>query len=183
MKKLLIILAVGLSLSAYSQQVNPTGTVSNLSIVQTSICACDSVEFNFIFRENAQGTVPFNIWAKNGSQYLLIHSFDRMDISQMPTTPVGNFYNDTIYHSTMTIPCDILTKLNLNFPYFSVQFTLKDGVSEGLGVVNCTVGVEEYEMDGQEVKYYNFNGQIVQPKQGELLIKQVGKTRIKVLIQ
>jgi hypothetical protein len=31
--------------------------------------------------------------------------------------------------------------------------------------------------------YYNFSGQIVEPKQGELLIKQVGNKRIKVLIQ
>lgn len=180
-----MILAVGLSLSTYSQQVNPTGTVSTLSISQTSVCACDSVDFSFIFRGNTQLVNPpkFNIWAKNGSQYLLIHSFDWIDISKMGTSPVGNFYNDTLYFSRMFIPCDLLEKLNLNFPSFSVQFTLKDNITEGLVVVNCTVGIEEYEIDGQEVKCYNFNGQIVQPKQGELLIKQVGKTRIKVLIQ
>jgi len=185
MKKLLIILAVGLSLSANSQQVNPTGTVSSLSISQTSVCLCDSVDFSFIFRENTPLVNPpkFNIWAKEGSNYVLVHSFDWMDISQMGTSPVGNLYNDTIYFSKMLIPCNLLTSLNLNFPSFNVQFTFKDLATEGLGVVNCTVGIDEYSADEEVVKYYNFSGQVVEPKQGELLIKQVGKTRIKVLIQ
>lgn len=187
MKKLIIILAVGLSLSAYSQQVNPTGTVSNLSIFQTSVCACDSVDVSFIYRNVYPMPAPydFSIWAKNGSNKVLVHTFDYTDIYKMGTSPVGNFYNDTLYFSRMFIPCDLLSKLNLNFPYYSVSFTFDymNGPNEGLAVVNCTVGIEEYEVDGQEVKYYNFNGQIVQPKQGELLIKQVGKTRIKVLIQ
>ena len=184
MKKLLIILAVGLSLSVYSQQVNPTGTVSNLSISQTSICACDSVDFSFIFRENTQGAVPFSIWAKEGNKEVLVHSFDRIDISQMGTSPVGNLYQDTIYFSRMFIPCDLLSKLNLGgFPSFNVTFNFKDDNTEKLRVTDCTVGIDELLPDSAPLIYYNFSGQIVEPKQGELLIKQVGNKRIKVLIQ
>jgi hypothetical protein len=188
MKKLLIILAVGFSSIAYSQQVNPTGTVSNLSISQVSVCLCDSVDFNFIYRNvyPMPAAYDFSIWAKNGSKKVLVHTFDYTDIYKMGTSPVGNFYNDTIYFSRMYIPCDLLSKLDLgSFNSITVQFTFDymNGPNEGLGVVNCTVGIDEYELNDATPIYYNFSGQIVEPKQGELLIKQVGKTRIKVLIQ
>jgi len=185
MKKLLIILAVGLSLSAYSQQANPTGTVSDLSVSQGSVCLCDSVDISFIFRDVSPLPPPsdFNIWAKDGSNYHLVKSFDYTDIQNMTSAAVGNFYNDTIYSTKMIIPCDLLFKLNVNGGVAIVGFTFKDGISETAIVYNCTVGIEEYELDNSPAVYYNFSGQIVEPKQGELLIKKVGKTRIKVLIQ
>ena len=169
-------MAVGLSLSAYSQQVNPTGTVSNLSIFQTSVCACDSVDVSFIYRNVVTLPPPqdFVIFYKQfGDPYVSYYKFDYTDIYKMGTSPLGL---DTIYFFRMAAPCQAAKF------YFSFS-NMNGGISEGLSVVDCTVGIEEYEIDGQEVKYYNFNGQIVQPKQGELLIKQVGKTRIKVLIQ
>jgi len=186
MKKLLIILAVGLSLSVYSQQVNPTGTVSNLSISQTSICACDSVDFSFIFRNKAVLPPPsdFYIWAKEGNKEVLVHTFDYTDIYKMGTSPVGNLYQDTIYFSRMFIPCDLLSKLDLGgFNSFNVTFNFKDDNTEKLRVADCTVGIDELLPDSATPIYYNFSGQIVEPKQGELLIKQVGNKRIKVLIQ
>jgi hypothetical protein len=184
MKKLLIILAVGLSLSANSQQVNPTGTVMTLSVFQPSICQCDSVEFSFVFRDVAIQPPPqdFFIWAKNLNTHVLIHTFDYTDIKLMPTSPVGNFYQDTIYFSKMLIPCNLLSKLGVGFD-FSTGITFKDGLSDNLFVKDCLTGVEEYSEDEKVVKYYNFSGQVVEPKQGELLIKQVGNKRIKVLIQ
>lgn len=185
MKKLLIILAVGLSLSVYSQQTNPTGTVSDLSIVQGSVCLCDSVDVSFIFRNKATLPSPsdFYIWAKSGSNYILMHTFDYNDIYQMLATPVGNLYNDTLYHTKVSIPCGLFSNNGISGSAAILPFTFKDGLLETLIVYNCTVGIEEYSADEQTITYYNFNGQVVEPKQGELLIKQVGKTRIKVLIQ
>lgn len=183
MKKLLIILAAVTS-TAYSQQTNPTGTVMNLSITQSSICLCDSVDISFVFRENnTASTIPFHIWAKNVSNYSLVHSFDYNDIYSMGTSPVGNIYNDTIYFTRMAVPCDLLSKLNVSGSAAIIGFTFKDGISENVTTFDCTVGVEEYELNDSNPIYYNFSGQIVEPKQGELLIKQVGNKRIKVLIQ
>jgi hypothetical protein len=178
-------LAVGLSLSVYSQQTNPTGTVSDLSVSQSSVCLCDSVDIIFIYREVSPlpSPIDFNIWAKEGNNYHLVHSFDYNDIKQMSFSPVGNFYNDTLYFTKMFIPCDLLSKLNFGGDIAIISFTFKDGINETAMVKNCTVGIEEYELDNSTAVYYNFSGQIVEPKQGEFLIKQVGNKRIKVLIQ
>jgi len=185
MKKLLIILAVGLSLSDNSQKKNLTGTVSDLSIIQSSVCLCDSVDISFIYRDVTPlpPPSPFSIWAKDGSKYSLVKSFDYTNIQNMWSSAVGNFYNDTLYHTKVGIPCDLLSKLNISGDVGIVTLTFKDGINKPITVYNCTVGIEEYELDNSAAIYYNFSGQIVSPKQGELLIKQVGKTRIKVLIQ
>ena len=185
MKKLLIILAVGLSLSTNAQQTNPTGTVSDLSITQSSVCLCDSVDISFIYRDvyPLPAPVDFNIFAKEGSKYVLVHSFDYTDIQSMGYSPVGNFYNDTIYFTKMFIPCDLLSKLNIGGSGAIVSFTFKDGISETLKVYDCTVGIEEYELNDSAAVYYDFSGNVVDPKVGQLLIKQVGNKRIKVLIQ
>jgi len=183
MKKLLIILAVGLSLSVYSQQVTPTGTVLSLSVSQQSVCQCDSVDFSFIFREKPtfpSSVASFSVYARNASVYVLLKTFTHGDIKLMGTSPVGN--QDTIYFSKMLIPCDLLSKLGVDFDY-TASITFKDGSSEGLFVKNCLVGVDELLPDSATPIYYNFSGQIVEPKQGELLIKQVGNKRIKVLIR
>lgn len=182
MKKLLIILAVGLSLSAYSQVTNSSGTVSTLSVAENSVCICDSVNVSFIYRIQLPISAPidFTIHAKVDNVYRVMYVFNYNDIFKMNKVAIGNIYNDTTYLFKLPILCNSLDGIG-DVAIF--LFTLKDGINKTVLVKNCTVGIEEYEMDGQEVKYYNFNGQIVQPKQGELLIKQVGKTRIKILIQ
>ena len=105
-------------------------------------------------------------------------SFDYLAVLGMTKSVSTNL--DTLYSFNCNIPCNSLDGLG-SAAIFLV--TLKDGINNTLLVKNCTVGIEEYSDDEEVVKYYNFSGQVVQPKQGELLIKQVGKTRIKVLIQ
>lgn len=177
MKKLFIILAVGLSLSVYSQQSNPTGTVSDLSITQLSVCACDSLDVSFMFRDNNLMVNPpkFIIFYKQfGDPYVSYYQFDWTDIYKMGTSPLGL---DTIYLFRMVAPCNKIGSIQFSFS------NMNGGAFESVAVIDCTVGIEEYEQSSLTPIYYNFSGQIVEPKQGELLIKQVGKTRIKVLIQ
>lgn len=175
MKKLYIILAVGISLSVFSQQSNSTGTVSDLSITQVSVCTCDSVDVSFMFRDNhpSIGSPNFKIFYKQfGDLYVSYYEFGWAEIRTMGTSPLGL---DTIYFFRMAAPCQIAMF------YFSFS-NMNGGISESLQIMDCTVGIEEYEQSPLTPIYYNFSGQIVEPKQGELLIKQIDNKRIKVLI-
>lgn len=182
MKKLLLILAVGMSLSANSQQINPSGTVSALSVSEYTACACDSVNVSFVYRIQfpLSSPVDFTIHAQVNGVYRTMKVFNYNDIFKMNKVPVGNIYNDTTYSFKCHILCNSLDGLGATAIFL---FTFKDGINENVTVKDCAVGIEEYLADEEMAIFYNFNGKIVQPKQGELLIKQVGKTRIKILIQ
>jgi len=184
MKKLFIILAVGLSLTVNSQQSNPTGTVSNLSIIEGSVCVCDSINVSFVYRAQVPLSAPtnFTLFAQVSSLYRTMALFNYTDIFKMSKAPVGNFFNDTTYSFKLKIPCNSLEPSGVNTIF---SFTFKDSKIEAVLVKDCTnaVGIEEHEKSILTPIYYNFSGEIVEPKQGELLIKQVGNKRIKVLIK
>jgi len=182
MKKLLIILAVIVSIPAISQQVNPTGTVSSLSVSPTQICVCDSVNISFIYRANTPlpSLTNFTVFAKVNNTYRSMADFNYIDIFGMGKVPVGNVHNDTIYSFKSQIPCNSLDGLGTSALF---NFTLQDGDFNTVLVKDCVVGIEEYNGDNVTPVYYDFYGHIVEPKAGEWLIKQVGTNRIKVLIQ
>lgn len=184
MKKLLIILAAILTLSANSQVTNSSGTVSALSIAQNSVCVCDSVNVSFRYRCQLPLSAPvdFTLHAQVNSVYRTMALLNYNKIFKMSKVPVGNIYNDTTYSFKCPISCNSLAPSGINAIF---SFTFKDAIIIPVLVKNCmdAVGIEEHSADEEVVIFYNFSGQIVEPKQGDLLIKQVGKTRIKVLIQ
>jgi len=182
MKKLLIILAAITSIPAVSQQVNPTGTISILSVSPTQVCVCDSVNISFIYRANIPLASPtdFTVFAKVNNAYRNMADFNYMDIFGMDKVPVGNFHNDTTYSFKSKIPCNSLDGLGSSALF---NFTLQDGDFNPVLVKDCVVGIEEYNKYDVIPIYYDFYGRIVEPKQGEWLIKQVGTNRVKVLIQ
>jgi len=182
MKKLLIILAAITSIPAISQQVNPTGTISSLSVTPGQVCICDSVNISFIYRRTSTLFTPtdFTVFAKVNNAYRAMASFDYMDIFGMDKVPVGNFHNDTTYSFKSKIPCNSLDGLGSSALF---SFTLQDGDFNTVLVKDCAVGIEEYNKDNVTPIYYDFYGHIVEPKQGEWLIRQVGTNRVTVLIQ
>ena len=182
MKKLLIILAAIISNAAISQQVNPTGTVSTLSVTPGQICVCDSVKVSFVYRRTATLFSPtnFTVFAKVNNIYRNMAVFSYVEIFKMNKVPVGNFYNDTTYSFKLKIPCNSLDGLGASALF---NFTLQDGNFIPVLVKDCTVGIEEYNKDSATPIYYDFYGRITEPKQGEWLIRQIGTSRVTVLIQ
>lgn len=167
-----------MSLASYSQQILNVGTIDNLSLSSNTVCACGSLTVSFSYTASGliDDTETFKIYGKVGTPLITLIQFNSTSINYMNKTVVGF---DTTYHYTWNVPCGILKGADKILYLVS----LNDGKPSTLLIKDCTVGIEEYELDESKAIYYNFSGQMVESKQGELLIKQVGNKRIKVLIQ
>ena len=178
MKKLLFLLAVSISLTSYSQQILSTGTIDNLSLSAYSVCACGNLTVSFSYTSTGlvNDNQMFKVYGKVNNDYTTLIQFSSTAINLMDKAVVGF---DTTYYYTWKVPCGILKGADKIL--YSVS--LKDGKPSALLIKDCTVGIEEYELEEFKPIYYNLSGQMVEPKQGELLIKQVGNKRIKIIIQ
>ncbi|MFA7287675.1 MAG: hypothetical protein WC055_02245 [Melioribacteraceae bacterium] len=99
---------------------------------------------------------------------------------------INNINNDTAYSFWYKIPCDLINNIGKSGDsQVLIKITLKDGSGIAVLVKLCNLtGINSYEYDKKDVPvYYDMNRVIVAPKSGELLIRQIGINRVKVLIQ
>jgi len=194
MKKLFMVCWLGLTLFAKSQIITPSGVVSNMSLAPSPaiVCACDSVKISFKFKvsgsPNALPGSEFNFYYRYYDTQLMFYKFTLIkslhyyQIWQLVKIPQ---VIDTVYLFWYKIPCDIITKIGTpGATQLLIDFTLNDGTfNHPLLIKDCTTAIGEYESDESTPVYYNMQGQIVEPKQGEILIRLRGRSRVKVLIQ
>lgn len=202
MKKSIILLALlGASLITKSQITTQNGTLTLVSIQPTSVCECDSVYVTLKLKWTSgfidtSNVGDFDLFLRvfdpdlGDNKYLYIRTYTAVDFWEM-THKIPGVTTDTTYSYWQVIPCGIVQEYRLSetATYILAEFTLFGPHITGghpvipLFIKNCAVGIEEYELNGEKCIYYDLFGNVIEPEKNKLMIRQVGRTRQKVIIQ
>nr|WP_298657185.1 hypothetical protein [uncultured Flavobacterium sp.] len=82
---------------------------------------------------------------------------------------------DTIYHLKVRIP--------LSFPLGQATISPDLVTRTPLDIIECVTGIREEELNGVEPIYYDFYGNRIEKRKGEMIIEQRGRYRVKVLYE
>ncbi len=93
-------------------------------------------------------------------------------LSHLPKTMIGT---DTIYHLKVRIP--------LSFPLGQATISPDLVTRTPLDIIECVTGIREEELNGVEPIYYDFYGNRIEKRKGEMIIEQRGRYRVKVLYE
>ncbi len=173
MKKLILLCLLSLTVKSQVQ----TGTVILVNAQPNEVCRGENLTITFKFKGIHDPNKWFSFYYEmpNLAAYPLM--FVQCDTFYTFNKTVVN--SDTIYSFVHNIPptipygvCQLKVAPDHNFP------------GRNLTIKNCGItGIEELEQDESKPIYYDLQGNIIEPRSNELIIKQVGHKRFKVIIE
>lgn len=177
MKKLILLCL--LSLTVRSQP--PTQTVTIINASPTSICRLEAitVEFKYkytgTFDASISNQFSFYYLAQNLAVYQ-IRLIKSKDLFHLNKHLVGS---DTIYSFSEDI--------SISVPLGNYQVRVSPEAmltGKNIEIIDCHLtGIEELQANELKPIYYDLQGNIIEPRSNELIIKQVGHKRFKVIIE
>lgn len=146
------------------------------------LCACDSVQ---ILLKWKQGSYPVNINVgniqTNQSNTVLFKVLSPQDFAEMDKAMDGL---DVVYIFYLKVPCNItqLQPSPINDRVL-IEITFGNEVKNiYVTVTDCVSGIQEYDLNDPQPIYFDLYGHKIEKRANEVIIKQVGNKRTKMLI-
>lgn len=175
MKKIVLLCLLALSIKSQTT----TQTVQITAVNPSHVCRDGEITLEFKFKYT--GTFDTTYYNQFSFRYVSqnltvwpIRTIKARDIFSLSKKLAGT---DTIYYFTQNVDPQ------LSFGDYQVR-VLPEATFTGkiLKIMDC-VGIKEYSPDKEQVIYYNLDGKMIEPVEKQLMIKQVGDRRSKVIIQ
>lgn len=178
MKKLLLTILTILCLKSEAQLAS--GYVSIVNTSTSYVCCDDSIIINFTFHfsGNPDTTQKWQFLLARDPFifYPLSGPMKYTEFYSLPHQLVGS---DTIYSLKVRIPCEFVDLKGEG----ETRVWITSESQYPIFIADCRAGIEEYWLSPKfPSAYYDFMGNVIEPKPGQLMIQRSGNRARKVRI-